>query len=198
MVQQLIQNQKQQSVNPENDSPVASSDSSSNNIRHPQGFGSGNQLLVSQFFQGAPANNLAGPGVTGTTVDSSDLDTDTDSSGGPVDDPVAEQPDTYIFNGTISSEFDIPNPPAPAFKPDICAATMEDAKAMCAVKPSCERAVDGEDCYQECSMLNPNPCGPGLTCYPFVSGCSGFATTPEDEDSLFAKSKSTVLENGGA
>jgi hypothetical protein len=198
MVQQLIQNQQQQSMNPENDPPVASTSDSSNN-RHPMRFGSGNQLLFSQVVQGAPANNLPGlstPEVTDTSGDNSDLGTDTNSTGGPADDQVADEPVADDPSDTISSEFDIPNPPAPAFKPDICAITMEDAKAMCAVKPNCERAVDGEDCYQGCSMLNPNKCGPGSTCHPFVSGCTGLAVvTPEDEGSLFATPKSTFLEN---
>lgn len=64
---------------------------------------------------------------------------------------------------------------APAFRPNVCGAAIEDAVAFCQNTTTCNQADIDEDCYDPCDFFDPSTCPQGQTCFSFVSGCKDFA-----------------------
>jgi len=65
--------------------------------------------------------------------------------------------------------------PAPAFRPNVCGVTLEDAAALCKNTTTCDQAESDEDCYEPCDFFDPSTCPEGQACFSFVSGCKDFA-----------------------
>lgn len=64
---------------------------------------------------------------------------------------------------------------APAFRPNVCGSSLDDAAALCQNTTSCSQAESDEDCYEPCDFFDPSTCPEGQKCFSFVSGCKDFA-----------------------
>lgn len=198
MVQQLIQTQKDETSGTDTQGDSSSSGGSvGGSNRFPGGFGT-TKMLVDQVsnggVQGAPAGRPLGVGGVNTvdtsafggSSDLSDVNTVESTDSGDTTTTKEEETTTDDSSTTAPTKSPATQPPkANALKPDICASTMDEARAICADKPSCDQALPGEDCYNKCSMLDQNACGEGMTCHPFVQGCLGAPVKPAFDDDLF-------------
>jgi hypothetical protein len=100
----------------------------------------------------------------------------------PTEAPVAPTPAPAPDSGSADMATDAPTQVvilpfiAPAFRPNVCGSTMEDAAALCSNTTTCNQAKDGEDCYEPCSVVDqPSGCPDGQVCWSFVGGCKDFA-----------------------
>lgn len=70
--------------------------------------------------------------------------------------------------------------PSPAFRPNVCGVTLQDAAALCKNTTTCDQAESDEDCYEPCDFFDPSACPEGEACFSFVSGCKDFAPSFPD------------------
>jgi hypothetical protein len=92
--------------------------------------------------------------------------------------PVAPTPPTPSPDSsrtTTQSPTTIVLLPAPAFRPNVCGFSLDNAAALCQSTTTCNQAKSSEDCYEPCDFFDPSTCPEGQTCFSFVSGCKGFA-----------------------
>lgn len=63
----------------------------------------------------------------------------------------------------------------PAFRPNVCGFSLDDATALCQSTTTCNQAESDEDCYDPCDFFDQSTCPEGQACFSFLSDCKDFA-----------------------